>query len=163
MNSITGCDSSVWANLLERSIELKFAEPALERYIDDLLVWFSSIEGTEADDLGEKLLARYGADELRLRFEDCIDRLLISNSSKGMFDTCETKDRAKWRYRKLIRVFHPDKGANSEAWLNFRAEKINGAYRIFDSSLLNKQGAPAGFREKKSKSRMRSFSVNSSS
>jgi hypothetical protein len=143
----------LWTSLFERSIELKFAEPSLIDSIDQLLAWFASIEGDEIDAFGEKLIGIYGLEELRLRFEDCMDRLLVSNMARGMFDNCGTKDEAKWRYRKLIRVFHPDRGANSEAWLNFRAEKINGAYSAFQDSFLKSENKPREFRERRSKTR----------
>lgn len=126
-------DPAKWGAQLERSLQLGFAEPELANSIDEILVWFSSVESNDSgDEFGEKLISLYGLDEFRALFENCIDRLIISNDSRDMFMSCDTRDHAKWRYRKLMGIFHPDKGSNNQAWLNFRAEQINKAYRKFE-------------------------------
>ncbi len=151
-------DSSIWGAQLERSLELRFAEPELSNFVDEILVWFSSVDSDNPDDLGQKLIKFYGNTEFRALFEDCIDRLMISNSSAGIFESCNTSQQAKWRYRKLMSVFHPDKGENTQTWLNFRAEKINRAYQEFEAKQSKNDVYKTTFRERKSKNRRSSSS-----
>ena len=46
-----------------------------------------------------------------------------------------SKAQAKTRYRQLIGLFHPDRGAQDPAWLTYRAERINTAYSRFIEAL----------------------------
>ncbi len=115
-----------WQGILTRSLRLGLADPKLFPHLDDILTWYGS--DTENPDLFlESLVTEFGDKEFRKKFEECMDRLTVSNfsiDSKQLFGNL-TPDLAKVRYRKLIRVFHPDRGENQEDWLNYRAERLN--------------------------------------
>ncbi|MFT5606643.1 MAG: hypothetical protein ACI9PZ_000439 [Parvicella sp.] len=123
-------DPSQWGNSLHRSLKLGYADSTLLQHIDDLLLWFPISLSEQADKLGLSLVAEFGEAAYKVSFENLLDRLLLDSSNRryGPFETTLKPSEAKWRYRKLMGIFHPDKGANEPEWLNFRAEKINTYY-----------------------------------
>jgi preprotein translocase subunit Sec63 len=64
-----------------------------------------------------------------------IDQAYISyhRNPWGIFGLTEqpsaSPEHIRTRYRRLIRIFHPDRGYGDSDWLASRAEKINQAYR----------------------------------
>lgn len=117
---------NVWNEKLATAIELETIDISLLDDIDAILAWTSSGQTyTELVDI-------YGEAELLKRFEELLDRLVVGDHSVGeMFPSILSPDNAKKRYRQLIRVFHPDRGSKPEIWLNYRAEKINKAYKRY--------------------------------
>jgi len=106
------------------------AEEGLIRYLDDFLAWYAAINAVTQPAGIEHALDMFGHQELRVRFEEFIDQLVIANPNNYLllFPAQMSKEEAKTRYRQLIRTFHPDRGEKNEAWLTFRAERINNAY-----------------------------------
>jgi hypothetical protein len=162
-------DSSQWGNSLHRSLKLGYADSTLLQHIDDLLQWFPISLSDQADKLGLSLVAEFGEAAYKVNFENLLDRLLLdsSNSRCGPFETTLKPSEAKWRYRKLMGIFHPDKGANEPDWLNFRAEKVNTYYSDYkknsksDSHRHTESLDPSSEKNKKRSrrySRRRSFS-----
>lgn len=124
--------NSLWYGQLEVCLRVGTADSSLLMHLDDILSWYSSVlnTDTEMDDWSTEIYNRYGDTDLRIRFEDFLDRLVISNvvAYQELFPRELQPLDAKWKFRKLMSVFHPDKGRNNLEWLNFRAEKINSSY-----------------------------------
>ena len=118
-----------WLLTLLKALELETVDIELLDCIDDVLNW-EMLRGQ--NDLYLKLLEELGEDSLNIRFEELLDRLIVGDYALGeMFPNSLSEEHAKKRYRKLIRIFHPDKGFKSQVWLNYRAEKINKAYQVY--------------------------------
>jgi len=118
-----------WISALLKALELETVDAELLNHIDDILDWKVV---REQNDGYIKLLQEHGEHSVNVRFEELLDRLIVGDFALGeMFPVGLTDDQAKRRYRKLIRIFHPDKGYKSELWLNYRAEKINKAHQLF--------------------------------
>ncbi len=125
-----------WRIILPRCLQLGHSDPTLVASIDEIITWYASIDKTN-DPLAMALFEQYGDQQFRLRFEEFLDQLVVSNASGAlMFPPSLSADQAKKRYRYLIRVFHPDRGFKSQAWLNSRAEKINNAFKAFRTDEL---------------------------
>lgn len=109
------------------------AEEGLIRYLDDFLAWYAAINAVTQPAGIEHALDMFGPQELRIRFEEFIDQLVIANPNNYLllFPAETPKEKAKTRYRHLIRTFHPDRGEKNEAWLTFRAERVNNAYEEY--------------------------------
>ena len=109
------------------------AEEGLIRYLDEFLAWYAAINAVSQPAGIEHALDMFGQQELRVRFEEFIDQLVIANPNNYLvlFPAEIPKENAKIRYRHLIRTFHPDRGEKSEAWLTFRAERVNNAYEEY--------------------------------
>lgn len=125
-----------WSRPLEDALRLGYADEELLDYLDDILMWYSNTELYGKGDLFIRLSKEYGERDFRVRFEDFVDRLAISNigvNAQALFGQ-RNPNKAKWRYRKLISLFHPDKGSNTQDWLNFRAEKINKLFTEYTQS-----------------------------
>lgn len=125
----------LWANTLRDSLKLGFADATLLQELDDILKWYtvSIAEDGPRDEFARSLIKEYGLTAYKIRFENFLDRLIVVAAPEdfGPFEPSLDRSKAKWRYRKLISVFHPDKGANEIAWLNYRAEKVNKYYADF--------------------------------
>ena len=122
-----------WQAKLAECLELGYADLELIRHLDDLLAWQASIGNGDQNSFTAELLRKYQETGLREQFEEFLDQLIIANQDgyKQIFPTALNEKQAKTRYRQLIRVFHPDRGIKDEAWLNYRAEKINTAYQRY--------------------------------
>ena len=132
-----------WHSQLARCLKLGISDDALLTHLDEVMIWYGCL-AAENDDFTSSLLDQYGEQNLRQRFEEFLDRLLIANSKGSqLFPAGLTAATAKKRYRQLIRAFHPDRGANSEEWLNYRAEKVNLAYEVHRNRDLKVDIAPA--------------------
>jgi hypothetical protein len=117
-------------------LELGQSDPALAGSIDEIITWYASIDKSN-DSLAMSLLERYGDQQFRLRFEEFLDQQVVSNATGAqIFPRSLSSNQAKTRYRYLIRIFHPDRGFKSQAWLNSRAEKINNAFKSFRTDEL---------------------------
>jgi len=131
-----------WQQKLVECLELGISDDSLLENISDILSWYSSfnIDDSDSDylDLSSRLLDRYNDSDVRGRFEEFLDRQLISNDSlESFFRMSSSEAAAKKRYRQLMRVFHPDRGAKDEVWLNYRAEKVNRAYTAYKERSQN--------------------------
>jgi len=126
----------IWREAFCRGLEQASSEPQLYAYLDELLDWGTPSNDQNAeDDLRLTLLERYGERELRSRYERVVERLIFHGNEviEDLFSSANGLQEAKLRYRKLMRVFHPDIGVSQQSWLNSRSEKLNGAYRAFIS------------------------------
>lgn len=108
-----------WMSALQRCLEQGSADPVLIVHLDEVLSW--RLNGTSWEN------------SKKASFEVFLDQLLIANPNNytELFAQGLTKAQAKKRYRKLIGLFHPDRGAQDPAWLTYRAERINTAYSQF--------------------------------
>ena len=125
-----------WQQKLFKCLQLGISDDSLFANLNETLSWYSSFASSEQNDakdaLSVALLNKYSQSDVRARFEEFLDRLLISNGNLDrFFNTSDSEASAKKRYRQLIRVFHPDRGAKDQDWLNYRAEKINRAYNAY--------------------------------
>ncbi len=121
-----------WLPTLSHCVERGSADPTLMRYIDEILCWWFA-PGTEKQlDARRALVSGDGA-QCNERFEEFVDQLLIANPDnyQKLFSPALSRARAKTRYRQLIRLFHPDRGAKNQAWLTYRAERVNASYSRF--------------------------------
>ena len=130
-----------WQQKLFECLELGISDASLFPNLNDTLLWYSSF-GSGSDDsddeLASLLLSKYSQEDVRARFEEFLDRQLISNDSlDSFFRMSGSETAAKKRYRQLMRVFHPDRGAKDEVWLNYRAEKVNRAYTAYKGRAQN--------------------------
>jgi len=120
---------SDWLTKLVAALELETVNDDLLSYVDDILNWGAVRSQSEPyiklyEELGEQIINE--------RFEELLDRLLVGDCALGqMFPLSLNEEQAKKRYRKLIRIFHPDRGFKSQVWLNYRAERVNKAYQQF--------------------------------
>ena len=79
-----------------------------------------------------RLVETHSSVWVQLRYEEFLDRLFVSElAASSAFPVDLPVENAKMRFRQLIRVFHPDRGAHEEAWLNYRAERINQTYKDY--------------------------------
>ena len=119
-----------WQNIFVSNIRVEVADKDLLEHIDEVLDWFSQHEKNASGGLSDIINEAYEEREFRARFERFIDRLVFANDylPGNLFPDQIGNESNRQRYRKLIRVFHPDKGANHSDWLNFRAEKVNSWY-----------------------------------
>ena len=118
-----------WFIKLIAVLESETVDSELLAYVDDILSW--EVFRNEEDSYIE-LLGDLGQLSIDVRYEEFLDRLIVGDDALGqMFSDSLSDVQAKKRYRKLIRVFHPDRGYKPEEWLNYRAEKINLAYQLF--------------------------------
>lgn len=122
-----------WFSTFSQCMELETIEALLLDDLEVILSWFISTDSE--DSYKRKLHELYGEQEFIRRFEELIDRLIIGDYAVGdMFPLSLSESDAKKRYRQLIRIFHPDRGAKSEKWLTYRAEKINKAYQLYQAT-----------------------------
>ena len=126
---------NIWQTNLSRCLRLGICDSSLIRHLDEILLWRGKLESSK-DDFSSVLIDEYGERVLKKKFEEFLDRLIVTgNSQTVLFSPRLTKEDAKNRYRKLIRVFHPDRGVNEQEWLNHRAEVINLAYQDYCDSV----------------------------
>jgi len=130
---------STFENILLDSIDKDIVNNKLSFHLDEMLVWYSQINTVNSSKASENALKKYGELDLRLKIEEIIDKIFISSSiaHERLFPLQMSESKAKERYRKLIRVFHPDRGSNGQEWLNRRAEIINVAFEKYKVSLSN--------------------------
>lgn len=123
-----------WVNKLINCLELETVDLDLLNSVDDLLSWIALRNDNSSY---QALEQKYGEQVLNERFEEFLDRLIVGDLAAGeMFPLSLSEEHAKRRYRQLIRIFHPDRGAKSEVWLNYRAEKINKAHKYYLSNVV---------------------------
>jgi hypothetical protein len=136
----------LWESALRDSLHLGYADSTLLQSLDNVLQWYTVATSDSADKFACSLIDEYGLVTFQTKFENVLDRLIIDADSDnyGPFEPGLDPTKAKWRYRKLISVFHPDKGANDIAWLNFRAEKINRCYADFKQNMLERVTVNSG-------------------
>jgi len=133
---------SAWFNKFLNALEVEFVDIKLIDHLDDILTWIGEGDSNKSYVVLEE---KYGSLVLFKRLEDFLDGLVLVDSAINlMFPLSLSVEDAKKRYRKLIRIFHPDreKGANSQVWLNYRAEKINKAYREYLDAKKHKPSTP---------------------
>lgn len=136
--SLAGIAMKLWQEAFMRGLEESSSEPQLYPHLDELLDWFSSSKSSEEPDtVMSSLLEMYGEQELRARFERFIERLIFHGNEvvRDVFSNNLSSKQAKRRYRKLMQVFHPDRGFNRQAWLTSRSEKINRAYQEYKDNM----------------------------
>lgn len=120
-----------WKTDFLNCLELGTSNVALANHFDQIVVWVRS-EG-DGDELYTNLEVRYSKDWIQLRYEEFLDRLFLSETPlASIFPPSLSTEEAKTRYRQLIRIFHPDRGAHEEVWLNYRAEIINKAFKEYE-------------------------------
>lgn len=109
------------------------ADETLITYLDEFLEWYAAINAITQPPGIEHAIEMFGEQGLRVQFEEFIDQLVIANPNnyRRLFPSLLSREQAKTRYRHLIRIFHPDRGTKTEAWLTFRAERINKAYNNY--------------------------------
>lgn len=125
-----------WQQKLVKCLELGISDDTLFLDLNDILSWYSSFGAGGSNnidsELSSTLLNKYSQADACARFEEFLDRLLISEQGLDrFFMSSGSEANSKKRYRQLIRVFHPDRGAKEQVWLNYRAEKINRAYQRY--------------------------------
>ena len=121
-----------WKVSFLKCLELGTVDPSLANAYEEIVDWMRKTKSH--DDGYLELIDKYGESGLNLRFEEFLDRLLIAdNASAEMFPISLQVEDAKKRYRQLIRIFHPDRGAHDEDWLNYRAERINSSYKEYEN------------------------------
>lgn len=105
-----------WMSAIERCLEQGSADPVLISYIDEILSW--------------RLNGAHWDKSAKGSFEEFLDQLLIANPNnyQELFPSDLSAEQAKARYRQLIGLFHPDRGAKAPTWLTYRAERLNSAY-----------------------------------
>ena len=120
-----------WQNQLARCLKLGVSEVELRIHLDEMVSWYSRLS-RGSDEFAASLISEYGEQGFKQRFEEFLDRLVVAdNKGQRLFPQELSDAQAKKRYRQLIRVFHPDRGAKDEVWLNYRAEIINANYEKY--------------------------------
>lgn len=128
---------SVYSQLL-RCIELDEMDNSLSPYIDEVLEISGELNTDNISEELKKICQSIGIDQVKARVERYISKTYLEigeNSGDKLFIGLD-EARAKERYRKIIRIFHPDRGINDQLWLNRRSEKVNNAYRRFKANKL---------------------------
>ncbi|MFT4636266.1 MAG: hypothetical protein ACI9OI_002066 [Chitinophagales bacterium] len=124
-------NNNSWIAEFAKCLELGTTKASLANSYDEIVVWMRS--STDPDSVYSELESRYSKEWLALRYEEFLDRLFVSESALApMFPASLPSEQAKKRYRQLIRVFHPDRGAHEEMWLNYRAERVNKAFNEYE-------------------------------
>ena len=123
----------VWGEQVARSLKIGYPDQALLFHLEELLSWHRRILKDGVTEYDQEILGDISVQEFGILFENLIDRLLFQGMGDGerLFPNNTNLRAAKDRYRKLMKLFHPDTGANSEEWLNFRAERVNSLYAEF--------------------------------
>ena len=109
----------------------------LHENLDLILTWLANPDSESAAQFRSEYLKRnISVDILRGYVFFILQQKMFSNNVSQAHEVLglsrsATQDQAKVRYRKLMRVFHPDKAAGSVENFNSIAEKINLAYRQF--------------------------------
>ena len=99
---------SAWLDKFLNALDIEFIDVELVDHIDDILTWIG--EGASNQSY-EELEKKYGSVVLSKRLEVFLDGLVVGDSAAGeMFPLILSDEDAKKRYRKLIRIFHPDRG-----------------------------------------------------
>ena len=132
-----------WNDLLLASFIRKKAHPTLLSNIDDVIVWLSQFD--EKESYSQQCITQVGSvQQVKYLTLSFIDELLlitpnqassIFTDSKGLFVEAFIKK----RYRRLCRVFHPDKSMHSKEWLSKRMVTINQAYDDALNKIRNDQ------------------------
>eukprot|EP00172_Hildenbrandia_rubra_P000190 Plantae.Rhodophyta-Hildenbrandia_rubra.ctg1086.p2 GENE.Plantae.Rhodophyta-Hildenbrandia_rubra.ctg1086~~Plantae.Rhodophyta-Hildenbrandia_rubra.ctg1086.p2 ORF type:complete len:184 (-),score=13.38 Plantae.Rhodophyta-Hildenbrandia_rubra.ctg1086:1791-2342(-) len=114
-------------------------------YLDEFMEWYAGINADVQAAGVDRALVMFGEAGLRLRFEEFVDQLVIANPNnyKKLFPAELAQEQAKVRYRLLIRLFHPDRGEKNQAWLNFRAERVNSAYQAYIDTEVEENAGPS--------------------
>jgi len=121
-----------WESMLESSLQDGDVDFRLEKYLDEILSW--SLRRRDHSYL--LLQEKFGGVALLKLIEVFLDKLILSDSSNyEIFPLNLSVSQTKKRYRQLIRIFHPDRGTNSQEWLNSCAEKINKAYQNYNNNV----------------------------
>jgi len=132
---------SNWLTKLVKVLDDESVDTSLLNYVDDVLSW-EVVRDKDPSYL--ELLENLGQQNINIRFEELLDRLIVDDFALSeMFPLDLSDAQAKKRYRKLIRIFHPDRGSKPQEWLNSRAEKINLAYRQFVEDETREDGSLA--------------------
>lgn len=123
-----------WAPKFLECLNAGRADPVLWENFDAVLSWLGS-ESFEHI-LAEAGYAEQNSDQqpgCQRQVVELIDQLVIANpeSYAQLFPVELEQAKAKQRFRKLMGVFHPDRGNKREAWLNYRSERVNKAYRTY--------------------------------
>ena len=131
---------SAWLSKFLNALDLESVDVELVDNVDDILAWIGDGSSNKSYELVDE---KYGSLGLSQRLEIFLNELVVGDSSVGeMFPQMLSEEHAKKRYRKLIRIFHPDRGANPQEWLNYRAEKVNKAYQKYLDCLLYTSPSP---------------------
>jgi len=124
-----------------KCLEFDETNPRLLPYLDEVLSLVAEInrQNSSDDSALNALSNKMGKDKLRDRIERYVSKTYLEQGDSvqsTLFSQC-TAESAKVRYRKLISLFHPDKGVNDQAWLNHRSEIINKTYESFKAGKFN--------------------------
>lgn len=120
----------VWAVLEQRPND------AFSQHLDDLLTWLSGTNGNHADAIDRAFAQqRLSKEEARSVALQALDAYLFDSQATpvarnvlGLGTDTTTPENVRDRYRRLIKVFHPDRNPEQEMWATRRAEQINAAY-----------------------------------
>jgi len=149
-----------WKESLVQVLELEAEGLDLAGHVDLVLSWPLSNSDTL---IYRNLEKKYGKTILDERIEELLDRIIVGdNSLIDMFPVSMDPESAKKRYRKLMLIFHPDRGVKSEAWLNYRAEKINSEYKKYvdyDRALIENEKVSIKSKSKLKKNKKASAQV----
>lgn len=112
-------------------------DDAFGQHLDDLLTWLSGTSGDHTDAI-DRAFAQQGlsAEDARSVALQALDSYLfnpqvttpVPRNVLGLGTATTTPESVRDRYRRLIKVFHPDRNPEQEAWATRRAEQINAAY-----------------------------------
>ena len=123
------------SHLLDELVAGKAGGKHLDENLDLMLTWLANPDSESVSRFRAEYVKRnITVDILRGYIFFILQQKLFSNNELkphevlGLSRTT-TKDNAKARYRKLMRVFHPDKATENIDEFNSIAEKINLAYR----------------------------------
>lgn len=131
-----------WQNEFLRSLELGTTSAGLADYFEEIVELMKGVDGS--DPKFKELIASHSIEWVLLRYEELLDRLFVSELAVAQaFPSQFTEEKAKLRFRQLMRVFHPDRGAHEQAWLNYRAERLNKAYKDYQSKAIKPMAGEA--------------------
>jgi len=129
---------ALWHNSFKICLAQCKLDIALLEYLDDILDWYSKRNVSRKGDLLSDLISKYGEEDFRRRYEEVVGQFLTHHSAY-LFPLNLEKDKAKLRYRLLIRVFHPDRGVKDTQWLTACSEIINRTYNEYVSCIKEQE------------------------
>lgn len=117
----------VWQTLFLQAMNSDQIDRKLQPYIDELLAWLGSFSDKTNNAFTQALFSEHSAKQVRLRLYTVLDNLLFIEGD-GFHGVGDDAAQVKKRYRRLMRIYHPDRSMMNASWMNKRAEQINTAY-----------------------------------
>ena len=117
----------IWQTLFLQAMESDQIDRKLQPYIDELLAWLGSFSDIENNAFTQTLFSQYSTKKVHLRLYTVLDNLLFIEGD-GFYGVGDDAAQVKKRYRRLMRIYHPDRSIMNASWMNKRAEQINTAY-----------------------------------